>query len=225
MSEHRIGLDVAGGGGGHLQNQSGSAGNRDPASQEHADRFRRALTGDGSPESSSEASPVPAQHPRARGPFDLFGRRSDPAPAADPQSIPSAALGAAFSAQRPADVDATPERDNDRAWKAAAEVAARILVSADEEREARVYIREDVLAGVELRIRRDQGRWVVTFLVADTTSFGVLSQAAGMIATELARRLRSSVEVQLTAARGPETSDEPALTFFADPPDGSGESP
>ncbi len=223
MSERRIGLDVAGGGD-HLPNQSGAAGGRDPASQEQAERFRRALTRDGSPDSATDAGAAAAQHPRTRGPFDLFGRRSDPAPAADPQPIPSAAPGAAVSAPLPADADA-PQRTNDRVWKAAAEVAARILVSADAEREARVYIREDVLPGVELRIRQDQGRWVVTFLVADTTSFGMLSQAAGMIATELARRLRSSVEVQLTAARGPETSDEPALTFFADPPDGSGESP
>ena len=99
------------------------------------------------------------------------------------------------------------------ASRLADEVADRILVSADDGREARVFIRDDVMPGVEIRITQDRGRWLVAFVISDSKSFEVLEQSGQKIADELATRLKCEVEVQLIAAESPD--GKPRNTFLA----------
>lgn len=99
------------------------------------------------------------------------------------------------------------------ASRLADEVADRILVSADDGREARVFVRDDVMPGVEIRITQDQGRWLVAFIIGDGKSFEVLERAGQKIADELATRLKCDVEVQLIAAESPD--GKPRNSFLA----------
>jgi hypothetical protein len=199
MTERRIRLDIAAGGrADHQSPRSGAGGERDPASQEEIDRFRSVLAG-GAPagEGGDYSGPPPEARDvgHARGAFDLFG-------------------------QAPRDARDRDARDpaGGCAAKLADEVAERILVSDDDGHEARVYIRDDVLPGVELRLRQAEGRWVISFLVTDVTSFALLEQHGARIADELAGRLQSAVEVELSDPRGPDAERVPARTFFAEPP-------
>jgi hypothetical protein len=211
MSERRIRLDIAGGGRADHETQRFGAGEQDnSASEEQVDRFRQALTSGaaddvdsaGNPASGTPASPA-RNGARPRGAFDLFG----PAGLQPVAALPSSTQ------------DDTPEADpsDGSAGRFACEVAERILVSADDQQEVRVLIRDDVLPGVELRLHRADGRWVVGFSVTDATSFALIEQAGDKIAGDLAARLESDVEVRLAGPEDLEAGEESYQSFFADP--------
>ncbi|MEJ0035237.1 MAG: type III secretion HpaP family protein [Gammaproteobacteria bacterium] len=197
MTERRVGLDIAAGGNAGNSTMQGWSSEPDPsASREGAEQFRRALAGQG--ERESAAAPDAATPEKLRGAFDLFGPRARGAWAA---------------------ADLEQQSLNDLR-QVAVDAAARIRVSADDEREAQVDVSEDVLPGVQVRIRRDQGRWEVTFLVSDSASLELLERSAATLARTLAARLRSAVEVRVTAVGD---AERPACTFIADPPAGESE--
>ncbi|MQA40725.1 type III secretion HpaP family protein [Rugamonas aquatica] len=83
-----------------------------------------------------------------------------------------------------------------------AAVAERLLVAANGAQEVHITVRPDVLPGVDIRLTREDGRWIVDFNVSDAASLAVLQSAGDGIATTLARRLRSGVEVKLQALAG-----------------------
>jgi hypothetical protein len=219
MSERTIRLDIGAQANARADShaaQSGNGGLDEQPEEENVDRFRRALTAGNEDSTSSSGSRQSddaelsgeargqdrprrsdaTQVSHARGVFGLFGGLNPVASVADDSSLPSdSAFGSA------ADL--------------ANEVADRIMVSADEGREARIFIRDDVMPGVEVRIAQEQGRWVVTFSIGDAFSFKVLEKAGQGIAEELAGRLSSSIEVNLVDASDP--SGVPAHTFFAEP--------
>jgi hypothetical protein len=191
--------------------QSGNGGLDDSPGEESLDRFRRALAG-GSADGESMAasqSRAEARHAshlsQAPGAFGLFGSvMHAPLPPMPPAQNTRADDSAAANATA----------------RLADEVADRILISADDGREARIAVRNDVMPGVEVRITQEQGRWVVAFIVSDAGSFEVLENAGQTIADQLANRLRSGVEVKLIDASEP--NGTPANTFFADPAQSDG---
>ena len=212
MSERRIRLDIAGGGrADHEAQRFGAGEQHNSASEEQVDRFRRALTSGAADGVDSAGDPAASGTPaspsrngaRPRGAFDLFG----PAGLQPAVAMPCSTQGA------------TPEADlsDGSAGRFACEVAERILVSADDQQEVRVLIRDDVLPGVELRLRRADGRWVVGFTVTDAASFALIEQAGDRIAGDLASRLESGVEVRLAGPQDLQTGEESYHSFFADP--------
>ena len=232
MSERRIRLDIAGGGrADHEAQRFGAGEQHNSASEEQVDRFRRALTSGaaegadstGDPASGTPASPA-RNGARPRGAFDLFGRagRSGGVDAQLPGGAETLLAGAGLqpAAALPCSVHGeAPEADpsDGSAARFACEVAERILVSADDQQEVRVLIRDDVLPGVELRLRRADGRWVVGFTVTDAASFALIEQAGDRIAGDLASRLESGVEVRLAGPQDLQTGEESYHSFFADP--------
>ncbi|WP_129781703.1 hypothetical protein [Peristeroidobacter soli] len=199
MSERTVRLDIgaqantrADSSGAH----AGSGGLGEQAAEEHVDRFRRALAGaDEVSASSTTARSSDAQTPNALGAFGLFGGMSR-APQFESETSTSLAPGRQPVTSR-----------------LASEVADRILVSADADREARIFIREDVLPGVEVRITQEHGRWLVEFAISDARSFEILDHAGEQLAGELAERLRSDVEVRLVFSALP--GDAVESTYFA----------
>jgi hypothetical protein len=196
MSERTIRLRTDTGGlADHAASQS-HAGGGHPPSEEQVARFRTALAADGQGDADrteAAASAAAGEQAYARGAFGLFGPAR-----AQAQEMPGA----------------PPERGP--AWQLADQVAERILVSAEGAREVRVVVRDDVLAGVELRITQQQGRWVIGFVVTDAASFAAIERSGQTFADQLAQRLRCGVDVRLTDQ---ESADgEPQCTFFADPP-------
>ncbi len=215
MSDRSIRLDTATSGLADQTARQPSAGYRDSASQEEADRFRRALAD--SPEAQIPAAPRdPGDVPHARGAFGLFGRQR----AAHAAAALTAGAAGAPPPVLPADhVDGVPRDRGEPAnpWQVADEVAERILVSGDGGREACIVIRDDVLPGVEVRVSQEQGRWVVAFLVAEAASFELLERAGADIAQVLAGRLGSGVELRLAHRSTQQSPKETARCFFADP--------
>jgi hypothetical protein len=246
MSERMVRLDIGTQANARADShsaQSGGGGFGERPTEEHVDQFRRALTGgdgESTPSGTTQSSPD-AQITQARGVFGLFGGLGRTSPfvgeLATPSvrgqqptassSAPSELFAAAGGIGAPAGSDAAAAgraADDsgaaDNTSRLASEVADRILVSADDDREARVFIRDEVMPGVEVRIAQEQGRWLVEFTISDSKSFEVLDQAGEKIANELAERLRSTVEVRLIATTDP--AGTPASTYFANPTAGSG---
>jgi len=247
MSERRIRLDIAVGG--HAEHQSAHSGagdGRNSAGEEHVDRFRQALTGggkgnvdgakgsngadgagggaDAAAGSSGGSSPPQA---RLRGAFDLFGRGAGRSAAgAQPPGGTEALLAGAGTGMAAAMLpgvrteDSIGGRAGGGAGRFACQMAERILVSADGQHEARIFIRDDVLPGVELRVHLTGGRWAVEFTVTDAGSFALIEEAGDQIAGTLAARLRSGVEVQLTRPGSSRAGIELHRRFLADPPPG-----
>jgi hypothetical protein len=144
-------------------------GAREQPSQDQLDRFRDAL---GSKAGGDESD---GARQELASPFALFG------------------LARAVSLQ----LEGAASDGAGRLTVLADEIAERILVAEDGGNDARILIQEDILPGVEVRIRREQGRWIVTFSIADPDSFRLLEASGDQITAELAQRLRSEVEVQL----------------------------
>ena len=247
MSERRIRLDIqVGGHADHPSQRSGAGSERDPASEEHVDRFRRALTGsaadgvdgtdgaggDGRAGAAAAVScgALSRQQVRLRGAFDLFRRRDGAsAPAAQSPGDAAALLaeaGAPMAAPAQSGIraqDPVQEPAAGAAGRFACRLAERILVSAHDQHEARILVRDDVLPGVELSVRRAGGRWVVGFTVTDPESFALIEETGGLIASELAVRLDSAVEVQLSGPEHSRSGIDRYRSFFADsPPRGDG---
>lgn len=152
--------------------------------QEQLDRFRSAL---GNKAVGDEAQD--SQQPPLESPFALFG------------------LARAVSIQL--------ERSDpgERLATLANEIAERILVAEDGGNDACVVIQEEILPGVEVRIRREQGRWIVTFSISDPDSLQLLKTSGEKMTAELAQRLRGEVEVQLIDVTS--GSNEPVCVFTA----------
>lgn len=190
--------------------QQGGEGLDERAAEENVDRFRRALGDDNSGAASTrDAQSVGNAQSfhtrdaeeestswRDRGAFGLFGSLTPPSPAHIEPHLTTTSGVAESGASR-----------------LASEVADRILVSADDGREARVFIRDDVMPGVEVRITQEQGRWLVAFTISDGKSFEVLAQAGQKMADELTVKLKCEVEVQLIPSEQPDGS--PTHTFFS----------
>jgi hypothetical protein len=231
MSERRIRLDIASGGrADHEAQRFGAGEQHNSASEEQVDRFRRALTSgaaEGVDTAGDPASGIPASPSRngarPRGAFDLFGRagstRGVDAQLSGGAETLLASAGLQPAAAMPSAQGEAPEADlaDGSAERFAYEVAERILVSADDQQEVRVLIRDDVLPGVELRMCRADGRWVVGFTVTDAASFALIEQAGDRIASDLATRLESGVEVRLTGPEDLEAGEESYQSFFAHP--------
>ncbi len=233
MSERSVRLDMAATGLAEHQASQSGAEERNPADDEQVARFRRALADGSGTDGGGTAREVDAavhESGHARGAFGLFGRGIRSGGGAPLPDVTAGLIAGAspfeVGPQGPRGTYATEEPVERGApgdvWKLADEMAERILVSADGSREVRVAVRDDVMAGVELRMVQEQGRWVVEFVVTDAMSFELLERAGGMIADELAKRLRSGVEVRLKNPTDRGADDEPVCTFFADAPGLSG---
>ena len=199
MSERTVRLDVGTQANSRTDSQttqSGGGGLGERPAEENIDRFRRSLAGDAEADEACTASQPrdASQATQASGAFSLFGSLNFYSPPAESVDTIRAAA--------------------DCTARLVSEVADRILICVDEDREARVHVREDVMPGVEVRIAQERGGWVVAFIISDAGSFKVLAQAGQRIADELADRLQSAVEVQLIAASEPDAI--PTNTFFAD---------
>lgn len=83
-------------------------------------------------------------------------------------------------------------------------VADRILVRDDPDAgsEVRIQLKESLLPGVEVRIRHDGGRLTVEFVSTNADSTRFLDGQRGGLASLLEARLKSDVEVRVTASDG-----------------------
>ena len=240
MSDRSVRLDLATAGLAERQSEhSAGGGGREAASEEDMMRFRQALqapapgepaardaVASAEPEEGQAAEQVAPR--QARGAFGLFGRsRGDKGGQTAEAGVTGAGDGAlAASAAAPlvpgSAGAAAEEGAADRARRLTEALAQRILIAADGGREARITLRADVMPGVELHLLQEQGRWVVRFDVTDATSFEQLARAGKWMADELARRLRSGIEIRMTDRADAEPNAEPACAFFADPPAAQG---
>lgn len=233
MSERMVRLDIGAQANARSDSQtaqSGSGGLGGRAAEENIDRFRRSLAGDGEDCDSSGAS---QSRDDSRGAFgEQAGQGAYPGHAGhggqprDGHAQQAPQASGAFGLFASVHFDMQPSSvssasDADHTALLINEVADRILVSADDGREARIHIRDDVMPGVEVRVAQQDGRWIVAFIISDASSFKVLEQAGQKIADELAERLQSAVEVQLIAASEPAAT--PANTFFAGVSPGNGD--
>lgn len=136
--------------------------------------------------------PAPAAEQLPAGPFGLFGVLLSPTQVATPAAAPEAAPAAL-----------TPT------LTAVAAVAERMLVAAAADApEVRVMVRADVMPGVEIRVAREAGQLLVEFSVSNSASLGVLQSAGDRMASELTRRLRSSVVVRSSACASAEREEQ-----------------
>ncbi len=242
MSDRPISLYTGTGGLTDKQPSQSEAEDRKPADDQDIERFRHTLL-QAEPAAekagvfvatTAHGAGVPAgESGHARGVFGLFGHlragnstHGSGISGPDAQSLAGLGTsGAPVPAGSQAGLaEAAPEEPRSAGLgRLTDEMAERILVSADGAREVRIVVRDDVLAGVELRMRQQEGRWVVGFVVTDASSLKVLEGASSMLARELAKRLQCGVEVRLTDGSAGGSEDEPSFTSFADAPRTVGE--
>lgn len=89
-------------------------------------------------------------------------------------------------------------------------VAERVLVSdgSDGRQEVRIQLKESVLPGVEVRIRQEGGRTVVDFVSQNADSTRFLDGQRGALGSLLEGRLKTDVEVRVTASDGTDTGGD-----------------
>lgn len=201
-----------------------------------AESFRQ-LLGGGQKESQPDAPPPPPSTPFGReNPFSLAGRlstlrasgpeagespaESEPISGADALAGGLLAPGELILSRLVSSAVAPAARSVDRGEPALDEIvqqlAARLLVSDSGGAvggEVRILLKESVLAGTEIRIRRDQGEIQVIFLTASADAEQFLIEQRFSLQTLLGERLRDSVRVSVERdererQRGQRQSDE-----------------
>ena len=201
MRDLRVDLRLGQSGPESGHSEAGTTADSNTADERGQARFRQALKR-GPPDTEAGSEVTASAIPLNRSPFDLFGPSGRTIPP-EPPSLPTATPGAGMPPTSGSIIGA---------------VAERILVSADATREVRISIRADLLPGVEVRVVQDQGRWVVDFAVTDAGSRKLLQDSGRQAVRELARRLKTGVEMRVTDP----FADPSSACCFNDIGDGSG---
>lgn len=78
----------------------------------------------------------------------------------------------------------------------------------DGAQEVRIQLKDSVLPGVEVRVRQEQGRFVVEFVSQNADSTRFLDAQRGALCGLLEGRLKTDVEVRVIASDGTSTGGE-----------------
>ena len=189
------------GGGRAAESGLGRAQDRGPgeASQGKADRFRKAI---GRKDAGEGCRDRDKERRDAEGPGVRGGAREGAPGALQEPAGPGGPLGNALlrgmELQRGAAGGAEAARPASAIGEIAQAVADRILVGeadAAGDRDVRIFLKDSVLGGTEVRVRTAGEQLQVAFLTGSADAQNVLAGRQGELASELGQRLNRAVEV------------------------------
>ncbi|HYC37704.1 MAG TPA: type III secretion HpaP family protein [Usitatibacter sp.] len=161
----------------------------------------------GAPGTASAGADGAASQPRDRGEADpglaeQFRSKLAGPPQAD-AAQPPAPMARPFDLFASGPPQGPAPGASARLAEAVEQAAARVLVSAGGgagEGEVRIQLKDDVLAGTEVRLTQREGRLEVAFVSDNAQSAAWLAAQSESIAGELARRLRRDVRIAVKTA-------------------------